>query len=288
MAAPHAAAGCGTATVDMLILGIESATARVGCAIGDGGGVQASVQTSRDRHHAELLAPQIATACANAGVGLRDMAAIAVDVGPGLYTGLRVGIATAVTMAHALSVPVVAVESLDLLAYRLRHTGRLITAVIDARRGEVFWARYRSTGAGIQRVDGPAVDAPGDVASQIMALGTETLVAGDGALQHRSIFERLEGVEVADPGFAHPSAGSLVLLAHSLAERGVLTPAGEVEPRYLRSPDARPDRGALGSSGVAAGDGFAGARPDREALQPGDAATGEGSPEARPDREAVS
>ena len=125
----------------MLILGIESATGRVGCAIGGHEGVRASVQATRERRHAELLAPQIQAACAHADVSLRDLGAVAVDVGPGLYTGLRVGVTTAITMAHALRVPMVAVTSLDLVAYPLRHTGRTIAVMIDARRGEVFHAR---------------------------------------------------------------------------------------------------------------------------------------------------
>ena len=223
----------------MLILGIESATARVGCAVADHGGVRASVQATRDRRHAELLAPQIQAACSNAGVSLRDLAAVAVDVGPGLYTGLRVGVATAIAIAHALRVPMVAVKSLDLIAYRLRHSGRVVAAVIDARRGEVFHARYRCVPGGVQRVSEPAVDAPDRVVSQIMAEGGETLVVGDGAVLYSSMFEGLQGVEIADRGFEHPSAESLVLLAHSMAVREQFVRPGEVEPFYLRRPDAQ-------------------------------------------------
>ena len=223
----------------MLILGIESATARVGCAVADHEGVRASVQATRDRRHAELLAPQIQAACSNADVSLRDLAAVAVDVGPGLYTGLRVGVATAMAIAHALRVPMVAVKSLDLIAYGLRHSGRVVAAVIDARRGEVFHARYRCVPGGVQRVSEPSVDTPDHVVSQIMAEGGETLVVGDGAVLYNSMFEGLRGVEIADRGFAHPSAESLVLLAHSMAVREQFLRPDEVEPFYLRRPDAQ-------------------------------------------------
>ena len=226
----------------MLILGIESATGRVGCAIGGHGGVRASVQTTRERRHAELLAPQIQAACAHADIGLRDLAAIAVDVGPGLYTGLRVGVTTAITMAHALRVPMVAVSSLDLLAYPLRHSGRTIAAVIDARRSEVFHARYGCLPGGVQRLSEPEVGPPDRVVSQILASGDETLVVGDGAERYASMFEGLRGVELADPGFAHPSAESLVLLARALALREEFVRPDEIEPLYLRRPDAQPQR----------------------------------------------
>ena len=224
----------------MLILGIESATGRVGCAIGGPEGVRASVQATRERRHAELLAPQIQAACAHADVKLRDLGAIAVDVGPGLYTGLRVGVTTAITMAHALRVPMVPVTSLDLVAYPLRHTGRTITAMLDARRGEVFHARYGCLPGGVQRLSGPEVGAPEHVVSQLQAGDDETLLAGDGAVRYASMFDPLSGVELADPGFAHPSAESLVLLAHARAVRDEFVRPDEIRPLYLRRPDAQP------------------------------------------------
>ncbi len=223
----------------MLILGIESATGRVGCAIGGHEGVRASVQATRARRHAELLVPQIQAACAHAEVSLRDLGAVAVDVGPGLYTGLRVGVTTAITMAHALRVPMVAVSSLDLVAYPLRHTGRTIAVLIDARRREVFHARYGCLPGGVQRRSDPEVAAPDHVVSRILARGDETLVVGDGAVRYASMFEGLRGVELADPGFAHPSAESLVLLAHALAVREEFVRPDEIEPLYLRRPDAQ-------------------------------------------------
>ena len=222
----------------VLILGIESATGSVGCAIGGHEGVLASVQTTRDRRHAELLAPQIQAACANADVALADLGAVAVDVGPGLYTGLRVGVTTAITMAHALRVPMVPVMSLDLIAYRMGHAGRVIAAVIDARRGEVFHARYRCVPGGVQRLTEPAVGSPDHIVSQLLADQSDALVVGDGAVRYSSMFGGLRGVELADPGFAHPSAEALVLLAHALALREEFVRPDEVEPVYLRRPDA--------------------------------------------------
>lgn len=226
----------------MLILGIESATGRVGCAIGGHEGVRASVQTTRERHHAELLAPQIRAACTHAGVALSDLGALAVDVGPGLYTGLRVGVTTALTMAHALRVPMLAVSSLDLVAYPLRHSGRTIAVAMDARRGEVFHARYGCLPAGVQRLSEPEVGPPDHVVSQLLADTGETLLVGDGAVRYASMFEGLRGVELADPGFAHPSAESLVLLARALALREEFVRPDEIEPLYLRRPDAQPRR----------------------------------------------
>ena len=222
----------------MLILGIETATSRVGCAIGGHEGVIAAVHSARDRRHAESLVPQIAFACQQAAIELSELAAIAVDVGPGLYTGLRVGVTTAVTMAHMLAVPMVGVSSLDLVALPLRFANRPIHVALDARRGEVFHARYQTVPGGVQRTSEPVVVAPADLASEIVASGEDVLLVGDGALRYRSAFEGLSRVEFADQGFAHPSASSLVALAHARALREEFVRPDQIVPVYLRGPDA--------------------------------------------------
>lgn len=222
----------------MLILGIESATSQVGCAVGGHEGVLASVQSARHRRHAESLVPQIDFARRQAAIELSDLGVIAVDVGPGLYTGLRVGVTTAMTMAHFLRVPMVGVSSLDLVAFPLRFSDRQIHVALDARRGEVFHARYRSVPGGVQRVTEPMVATPVEMASDIVAEGEEVLLVGDGALRHRSEFDGLSRIEFADRGFAHPSAASLVELAHARALREEFVRPDQIAPIYLRRPDA--------------------------------------------------
>ncbi len=222
----------------VLILGIESATSRVGCAIGGHEGVIASVHSSRGRRHAESLAPQIQFACDQAGVALREIGVVAVDVGPGLYTGLRVGVTTAMALAQTLRVPMIGVSSLDLLAFPAAHTSRVIVAAIDARRGEVFHASYRAVPGGVQRITEPAVDRPGDLCSAIEANNDDVLLVGDGALQYGDNFEGVSGIEVADRSLAFPSADALVSLAHARALREEFVRPDQIEPLYLRRPDA--------------------------------------------------
>ncbi len=122
----------------MIILGIESATAQVGCALGGVEGVFASFHAAAGRRHAETLVPAIQFVCDSAEIDLREISVVAIDIGPGLFTGLRVGIATAKAMASALRVPMIGLSSLDLLAYQVRHSPRLIVPVVDGKRGEVF------------------------------------------------------------------------------------------------------------------------------------------------------
>lgn len=222
----------------MLVLGIETATAQVGCAIGGHEGVLASTHSARGRRHAETLVPSIEFVCRQARVELREMGAVAVDLGPGLFTGLRVGIATAKAIAQALRVPMIGINSLDLLAFPARFSTRLIAAVIDARRGEVFVARYRQVPGGVQRVSAPALASPDDIASDLFATGEDLLLVGDGALRYADRFGDQSHIEMAEQGLAHPSARSLVQLAHARALREQWVQPWDLTPLYLRRPDA--------------------------------------------------
>ena len=221
-----------------LVLGIESATAHVGCAIGGPGGVLASARSGRSRRHAESLAPQIEFVTAQAGVALRDIDVVAVDIGPGLYTGLRVGVTTAMTMAHMLGVPIVAISSLDVLAHALGPVPGHIHAVIDARRSELFHAAYVAGDGRLERVSEPRVVAPEVLRRELETLDVEVTVVGDAVLSHPDAFISLGGVRDAGPSFIHPSADVLVRLAREPADaERIVTPA-EVRPMYLRRPDA--------------------------------------------------
>ena len=222
----------------MLILGIESAGAQVGCAVGGHEGVLASAHAGRGRRHAEALAPQIDFVRRQAGIRLSEIGAVAVDIGPGLFTGLRVGIATAVAMAQGLGVPMIPVPSLDLMAFPARWSNRLIVVALDARRGELFTALFRKVPGGVQRVRDADVCTPQDLSAEIDALDEPALFLGDGALRHADAFVGLKGVEMAEQGLAYPSARYMVQLAHARAMREEFVQPWELEPVYLRQPDA--------------------------------------------------
>jgi tRNA threonylcarbamoyladenosine biosynthesis protein TsaB len=222
----------------VLLLALDTATPRVGVAIGNAGSVLGEVKLVGDRRHAEQLAPAIQYLCHELDVDLGHLTAIAVGLGPGLFTGLRVGVTTAKVMAQALRVPVVGISSLDLLAYPARHTSRLVVAVLDARRQEVFHARYRPVPGGVQRVSDYAVDRPDDVVADVLAGGEEVLLVGDGAQVYPEPFERLERVEHAGAAFTAPSAAALVELATARVEREEFEPSWDLRPIYLRGSDA--------------------------------------------------
>ncbi len=224
--------------VAVIILGIETATNQVGCALGGVEGVLASFHSARDRRHAETLTPAIEFISKQARIEFGEISVVAVDIGPGLFTGLRVGIAAAKAIASALRVPMIGLSSLDLLAFPLRHADGLIVPVIDARRGEVFTSMYRQVPGGIQRVEPYRLTSPEELAGELQARTEPALIVGDGALRYRKLFDDVRLVEVAECGFAYPSAAALVELAQPKALREEFVQPWELEPMYLRKSDA--------------------------------------------------
>jgi tRNA threonylcarbamoyladenosine biosynthesis protein TsaB len=222
----------------MHVLAFDTATDVVSVALGRDGEPLGALQFAAGHEHAERLVPAIAAVCDGTGVGLDRLAAIAVGIGPGRFTGLRVGVTTAKVMAQALGIPVVGIGSLDLVAYPLHHARRDVVAIIDARRKEVFWARYRPVPGGLARVTEDAVDPPRDVVAELAVDGTDVLLVGDGVERYRTEFAALDHVELAGPGHAAPSALALLELAQGRLEREEFVAPHELVPRYLRESDA--------------------------------------------------
>ena len=223
----------------MLILGIETATQQVSVAIGGHEGVLGSFEVSRGRRHAETLAPAIEFLCQQADIQIAEFGAIAVDIGPGLFTGMRVGLAAGKAIAQALRVPMIGISSLDLLAFPLRHADRTIAAVIDARKSELFYAFYRPVPGGVQRVTEPRVGSVGDLVADLMARGQNVVCVGDGALRYRAEISADFMCDFAEQFLSHPSAAPLVQLAHARALREDWVNPWEIQPMYLRAPDAQ-------------------------------------------------
>ena len=188
-----------------IVLAIDTSTPAVVAGVlrrDDDGAITALAERiAVDAHaHAELLTPNVIAAVSDSGLSMDDLTAVVVGCGPGPFTGLRVGMATAAAYGHALDIPVHGVCSLDAIAVG---TSGAVLVVTDARRQEIYWARYRD---GV-RVDGPGVNAPAEVSDT----GSE---------------RRIE--------FAHPTPTGLVA--------AVCDWAGDPDPLiplYLRRPDAK-------------------------------------------------
>lgn len=231
----------------MLVLGIETSTPHSSVCLGTERGLLASAALARGQAHGEFVVPALRFCLRQAGVAIGDVAGVAVSLGPGLYTGMRVGIATAQTLAHARGLPVVGLASLDLLAFAVRHVRRPVCAALDARRGELCWAFYRSAPGGVQRVTEYRLGPPSKLAGEIEAHPDDVLAVGDGAVAQQALLESA-GAQVASRARAYPSAADLVELALPRFIREETQRPEELVPIYLRNADARigwRNRGAL-------------------------------------------
>jgi tRNA threonylcarbamoyladenosine biosynthesis protein TsaB len=206
-----------------MLLTFDTATPRVAVALHDGSDVVAELEAERAMKHGEQLAPLVDAVMRQVGVVRQDLTAIGVGVGPGPFTGLRVGLVTARTLAFVLEIPVYGVCTLDVLAVEAVDTGavdRDFVVATDARRKEVYLASYDADGT---RLDGPVVDKPAELA-------TDLPVVGEGALLHPEAFPLAVGPQ-------RPSAGWLARVVTE--ERAELL---DPEPMYLRRPDAEVTR----------------------------------------------
>lgn len=232
----------------MLVLTLDTSTPSVTAAVSrlhpsdrsDGGSAapRSMVETLAGRHelatnrHGELLAPMIDSVLREADVAPRDLQAVGVGLGPGPFTGLRVGIMTAAALGDALGVPVYGECSLDVLG---SWPASAPTAVVaDARRKQVYWATYRQG----RRIEGPDIAPPEVLAQRLReqpaADDERYRVAGAGAVLYREAFEGFR----LDEASQYPSAAELaVLLRQKVATRA---PGDDLTPLYLRRPDATP------------------------------------------------
>ena len=205
-----------------MLLTFDTASPTVSVALHDGHDVVVELVSDLAMKHGEQLAPLIEQAMLEAGIVRQDLTAIGVGIGPGPFTGLRVGLVTARTLGFALEIPVYGVCSLDVLAAEAAAAlgGRDFVVATDARRKEVYLASYDAEGA---RTAGPVVDKPAVVA-------TDVPVVGEGGTLYPDHFPQRTGP-------ARPSAGWLArVITDELAE------IHDPEPMYLRRPDVEAPR----------------------------------------------
>jgi tRNA threonylcarbamoyladenosine biosynthesis protein TsaB len=221
----------------MTVLGIETATPVCGVALGREDAVLVERSLNVGTHHAERLLPMIRDALGEAGMGLRDLDGIAVSIGPGSFTGLRIGLSTAKSLCWSAGLPLVAVSTLEAMAAQFPHAGCPVCPALDARKKEVYAALYDTSSGCARTLMAPAAVSPVPFVS---SLAGPTLFVGDGArLYRREVVAALgERARFAPPPLDRPSAASVAALGLSRLGRGETEDLARVEPVYLRKSEA--------------------------------------------------
>lgn len=229
----------------MNIVAIETATETVAVAVQTDDGVRAELSLSGRRRHVESLVPALEHLLGQVGLKTGDLSTVAVDLGPGLFTGLRVGVTTAKGLAQALDIGVIGLSSLEVLhgaAEELGHRG-LVLSVVDARRGEVL-AALRVVGSAevpAAEVFAAGLFSPEDLASILLTLGrVPVLAVGDGAQRYAEVLGAVPGVSCLMGALSFPPAPTLLTMAlDRLASGATPVSASDVVPLYMREADAR-------------------------------------------------
>ena len=219
----------------MNILAIETATPASSVAIGTHDSVLAMAMKVDRRGHVGFLVPAMDYCFQQAGWAPRELDAVVVDVGPGLFTGIRAGLATAQGVAAAAGAPLLGLSSLDALAFRAATGRRIIWPVVDVRRNEVATAPYRPVPGGVVKDGGPEVVSYKGFASLLDSTADDILVVGDYQALPSGTLRGLHRVKTGRPRW--PSADILLELAVARMAKGDVPAPDDVRPLYLREPD---------------------------------------------------
>lgn len=224
----------------MRLLAIETATPAQSVALFEEDGLLAEISYEATAHRGGLLLPTVDRVLKKAGLAAKDLDAVAVSVGPGSFTGLRVGLATAKGLALGTGATLVGVPTLEVLAEGYPVPDVTICALLDAYRGEVFMAVFTRKGTRLERVSSDAVLAPEAVKAVLAGVESPVHLIGNGAARYRERLEAMLGDRVCmtEAGLhAVPSAAAVGLVGlRQLA--GGKRPAAVVEPIYLRRAEA--------------------------------------------------
>ena len=212
-----------TAQNSGLTMAITSSTALVGVALAQKGTVLASQDIIADRRHAEEITPMIKRVLEKADCHLSEVQQFVADIGPGRFTGMRVGLATVKTLAYATGAPVIPVTSFQMLWER--HPGDVV-AVIDARRNEVF-VQHRSASG---EISDPSIATPAGLAERLTALGGAPMLMGDGADRYAEVL-RDHNIFLDQ----HPDCAAIASNPPAVAPQ----PADQIRPLYLRDADVQ-------------------------------------------------
>jgi tRNA threonylcarbamoyladenosine biosynthesis protein TsaB len=217
----------------MLILAIDTATDKGSLALTAGDQVLREYSLESHNSYLTRLMPGVAAILGDAGTAAADLAAVAVSAGPGNFTGLRIGLATAKTLAWSVGCPLVPVPTMEVLAAQVPPQPDPIGVVMDAKRGEVFWGRFQYSESAPQALEGPQRLPVGELAARLAA---PLLLTGPGLEAHREALNSQLAPEIAlvPPELRWPRAATLARLARRRLEAGLIANPARLTPTYLR------------------------------------------------------
>jgi tRNA threonylcarbamoyladenosine biosynthesis protein TsaB len=224
----------------VIILSIDSSTPVAGIAVSDGKKLLGEVMINTQNTHSEKLMPMVAQLLHDLQMNIQQIDAVAITCGPGSFTGLRIGMATAKGIVQGGNKKLIAIPTLDTLAQNLNHYPGIICPIMNAQKKQVYTAIYKSTETGMERLsDYQAIEAE-TLAEQLLALGETVWFTGDGVDAFADVFRAKLGAQcrLADGNTVLPRAGALAMLAAERAEQEQFDDLYQAELFYIRKSEA--------------------------------------------------
>ncbi|MGB7861506.1 MAG: tRNA (adenosine(37)-N6)-threonylcarbamoyltransferase complex dimerization subunit type 1 TsaB [Acidimicrobiia bacterium] len=231
----------------MKLLAIETSTPGASVALVEDRTTLAAASRIDRVGHATFLVPAIDFCFDQVGWSPSDLDAVVVDVGPGLFTGIRVGLATAQGLAAAFGIPVIPAVSVDAIALEARTGHRMIWSVVDVRRGEFAIGRYRPVPGGVVKQGQTELMRPEVFRATLDSNSDQSLVVGDVNALPEGLFRGLHRVKTARPRY--PYAVTLAEVGHARYDKGEYPDPDDIRPLYMREPDVTINWDKLRSEG---------------------------------------
>jgi tRNA threonylcarbamoyladenosine biosynthesis protein TsaB len=219
----------------MKLLAIETSTPGSSVAVVEDRRTLAAASRIDRMGHAGFLVPAIDFCFDQVGWSPDVLDAVVVDVGPGLYTGIRVGLSTAQGLAAAFGIPIIPAVSVDALALEAKTGHRMIWAIVDARRGEFAVARYRPVPGGVVRESPTELMAPEELKAALESTADHSLVVGEVDQLPEGFFRAMHHVKTGRPRY--PYAVALAEIGAGKFDRDEFPPPDDIRPLYMREPD---------------------------------------------------
>lgn len=219
----------------MKILAIETSTPGASVAVVEDRTTLAAASRVDRMGHASFLVPAVDFCFDQVGWSPQDLDAVVIDIGPGLYTGIRVGLATAQGLGAAFGIPIVPASSVDAVALEARTGHRLIWSIIDVKRGEYAVARYRPVPGGVVKEGSTDLVTADVLRASLISSGDESLVVGDVGSLPDGFFRGVSRVKTGRPRY--PYAVALAEIGHARLEKGEYPSPDDIRPMYMREPD---------------------------------------------------
>ena len=223
----------------MPILALETATLVSSVALATADKLLAEITLQTKKTHSELLMPHIDKILTMAEVSRADIKAVTVSIGPGSFTGLRIGLATAKTLAYVLKVPLIGVPTLAALAYGCLVPGIILAPMLDAQKGNVYQAIFEWRGGELKELMPPTVIGINEALAHLASYNTPVVLLGEAAVLHREKIEKIGNhLVLAPPHLIIQRAGSVATLGHQMIRQGIEHDVMALEPLYIRRSEA--------------------------------------------------